>query len=175
MLAGTTRRYFSRKCVMSPIFYVNAKPHIGHLYTAVYCDAIHRYNQIRHGESFFSIGTDEHGLKIQKKAAELGFDKPLLMCDKNADLFKKLFDEANIRESRFIRTTDADHLESVHSIWHKILANGNIVKGSHSGYYSTNEETFFPEKDLIKNSEGQLTVPGSREVCDFVTEENFVF
>ena len=66
----------SSPCVMSPIFYVNAQPHIGHLYTAVYCDAIHRYNRLRQGDSFFSIGTDEHGLKIQKKAAELGFDSP---------------------------------------------------------------------------------------------------
>ena len=53
-----------RPNVMSPIFYVNAQPHIGHLYTAVFCDAVHRFSQMRHGESFFSIGTDEHGLKI---------------------------------------------------------------------------------------------------------------
>ena len=94
---------------MSPIFYVNARPHIGHLYTAVYCDAIHRFNLLRHGDSFFSIGTDEHGIKIQKKAAQLGYDSPLDMCDENTAHFKRLFQEANLSESRFVRTTEDTH------------------------------------------------------------------
>ena len=65
------------RCVMSPIFYVNAQPHIGHLYTAVLCDATARYHrQIKQHKVFFSIGTDEHGLKIQKRAQQDGYESP---------------------------------------------------------------------------------------------------
>ena len=80
-----------------------------------------------------------------------------------------------MRESRFIRTTDAEHKISVQALWDKLLKNGAIIKGGHSGYYSTNEETFFPEKDLEKSEDGQMMVPGSGEICEFVTEENYVF
>lgn len=97
------------------------------------------------------------------------------MCDQNADLFRALFEAANVRESRFIRTTDKDHKLSVQAMWQTLLKNGHIVKGSHSGFYSTNEETFFPEKDLVKSESGDYLVPGSGEICDYVTEENYVF
>ena len=60
-------------------------------------------------------------------------------------------------------------------MWNKLSLGGHIIKGSHSGYYSTNEETFFPEKDLDKNVNGQMTVPATGEICDYVTEENYVF
>jgi len=79
------RHHFSKvydSCIMSPIFYVNAQPHIGHLYTAVLCDASARYKKAIKQESvFFSIGTDEHGLKIQKRAKEDGYESPKAMCD----------------------------------------------------------------------------------------------
>ena len=160
---------------MSPIFYVNAKPHIGHLYTALYCDAVHMFNKLQTGDSFFSIGTDEHGLKIQKKAQSLGYDSPQAMCDENAEHFAELFRQAKVVPSTFIRTTDSRHRVSVQAMWNKLQRAGHIVKGSHSGYYSTNEETFFPEKDLVKAEDGSMRVPGSGEVCDFVTEDNYVF
>lgn len=81
-------RYFSgktgvRKVITTPIFYVNATPHIGHLYTAIYCDAIARYHRINGDDVLFSTGTDEHGIKIQKKAIEANTD-PKLFCDNNA-------------------------------------------------------------------------------------------
>ena len=99
--------------VMSPIFYVNAKPHIGHLYTAVYCDAIHRFNKQSCGSSFFSIGTDEHGLKIQKRAELSHNGSPQALCDENSTHFAKLFRAANLSESRFVRTTEEGHKRSV--------------------------------------------------------------
>ena len=82
---------------------------------------------------------------------------------------------ANVAESRFIRTTEPDHRRSVQAFWAKLKVNGAIVKGSHSGYYSTNEETFFPEKDLERNESGEMTVPATGEVCEYVTEQNYVF
>ena len=60
-------------------------------------------------------------------------------------------------------------------MWNTLNKNGYIIKGGHEGYYSTNEETFFPEKDLVKNERGEMTVAGSGEVCDYVREENYVF
>lgn len=78
------KRWFSSKnidrCIMSPIFYVNAAPHIGHLYTALYCDAAARHARLTGKSVLFSIGTDEHGLKIQKKAQSEG-KTPLELCD----------------------------------------------------------------------------------------------
>ena len=76
------------------------------------------------------------------------------MCDENAAHFAKLFKDANLSHSRFIRTTEHDHKSSVSAMWKKLNDNGFIVKGSHQGYYSTNEETFFPEKDLVKDESG---------------------
>jgi methionyl-tRNA synthetase len=80
---------------MSPIFYVNAAPHIGHLYTALYCDAAARHTRQQGKSVFFSIGTDEHGLKIQKRAAVEG-KSPLQLCDENSEVFKKLFETGEI-------------------------------------------------------------------------------
>lgn len=97
------------------------------------------------------------------------------MCDQNSNHFKDLFKVAGIEESRFVRTTDADHKVSVQHLWNRLVENGAIVKGSHSGYYSTNDETFYPEKDLVKAEDGSASVPGSREVLEYVTEENYVF
>ena len=107
------RRSFSKKCVMSPIFYVNAAPHIGHLYTAILCDASARFERLKGNDCFFSIGTDEHGLKIQKRATEDGYSDPKEMCDINSSVFKKLFDESRISYDKFIRTTDLEHKTAV--------------------------------------------------------------
>ena len=124
LFGAVTRQFCSTKIskqptrnVMSPIFYVNAQPHIGHMYTAVYCDAVHRFNCHHHNDSFFSIGTDEHGLKIQKKATILGYDSPKTMCDENAAQFARLFDISNVNSSTFIRTTEPRHRTSVEKIW----------------------------------------------------------
>ncbi len=102
MLSMFSRRYFAAKVVItSPIFYVNAKPHIGHLYTALHCDAMARYHRLAGDKVFFSTGTDEHGLKIQKRALEEG-KEPLEFCDFYSNEFKKLFSHANIAYDRFI-------------------------------------------------------------------------
>ena len=107
----STHSHRYNKCIKSPIFYVNAAPHIGHLYTAVYCDSLARYHRLKANDKqagFFSIGTDEHGMKIQKRALQEGFTNPLQMCDENSMIFKNLFakDKANVDYDRFIRTTD---------------------------------------------------------------------
>ena len=161
------RRLFSTRtidrCIMSPIFYVNAAPHIGHLYTALYCDAAARHARSQGKNVLFSIGTDEHGLKIQKKASIEG-KTPLELCDQNSATFEKLFKAAELSHDIYIRTTSPLHKESVQSFWNKLNENKAISLGSHTGFYSTNDETFVVEKDLIKEGEHFKTQAG--EVCE---------
>ena len=94
------------------------------------------------------------------------------MCDSNAAVFKELFaagsTRAGVSYDRFIRTTDASHKVAVAHMWQKLKDNGYIVKGQHQGFYSTNEETFFMEKDLEKDSNGNMIVPHTGEVCELV-------
>lgn len=109
----------------------------------------------------------------------MGFDDPLKMCDDNAAIFKDLFSKSNSRAgidyNRFVRTTSDSHKEAVAHMWEKLKSNGYIVKGKHRGYYSTNEETFFMEKDLEKDTDGNMVVPGTGEKCELVMEDNYVF
>ena len=101
------------------------------------------------------------------------------MCDSNAAVFKDLFSEQNSRAKigydRFVRTTEESHAEAVRNMWQKLKSNGYIEKGVHQGFYSTNEETFFMEKDLEKDDLGNMIVPHTGEVCELVKEENYVF
>jgi methionyl-tRNA synthetase len=112
-MLSISQRLFSKKVVItSPIFYVNARPHIGHLYTAVQCDAMARFHRLNGDTVFFATGTDEHGLKIQKKALEECKD-PHTFCTHYSDIFKTLFSQASISYDRFVRTTDQDHIHAV--------------------------------------------------------------
>ena len=101
------------------------------------------------------------------------------MCDSNAAVFKDLFSEspakAYIDYDRFVRTTEESHKAAVAHLWEKLRSNGYIVKGQHRGFYSTNEETFFMEKDLDKDLDGNMIVPHSGEICELVKEDNYVF
>ena len=161
------------KVVLSPIFYVNSKPHIGHMFTAVVCDAAARYHRHLEGKTtFFSIGTDEHGLKIQKAAQAMKTDE-LAFCTANSNLFKDLFKACSVDYDSFIRTSDQEHHKAVGKVWNMIKANGSIVSGDHKGYYSVNEETFVPTKDLINEAGVYKTELG--ETVQEVTEMNYKF
>ena len=105
-----------------------AAPHVGHLYSALLADALHRWKRIKnpHISSLFSVGTDEHGLKIQQAA---GSEDPKALCDRNSDKFRKLFDAADISYTNFVRTTDANHAVSVKHTWNVLRSKNLIVKG----------------------------------------------
>jgi methionyl-tRNA synthetase len=119
---------FSRvKLVTTPIFYVNAQPHIGHLYTAILADAIKESYIIQGYKAYLSTGTDEHGLKVYRKAKENNMDTKAF-CDLNSRKFKELFDLSEIRYDNFIRTTDDKHKNEVYWFWHKMA--GKISKSS---------------------------------------------
>ncbi|KXS12432.1 hypothetical protein M427DRAFT_46361 [Gonapodya prolifera JEL478] len=145
--------------VSTPIFYVNASPHIGHLYSAVLVDVLNRWHVFKGCKTLFSTGTDEHGLKIQEAAAKAG-QPPLQFCDDISIRFKNLFDRANISYTDFIRTTEPRHVEAVKHLWNTLYEKGYIYKGEHQGWYAVSDETFVPEN-------------GIEEVVDEMTGEKY--
>ncbi|CAE6442460.1 unnamed protein product [Rhizoctonia solani] len=137
--------------VTTPIFYPNADPHIGHLYSMVLADILARYSRLRHPfrQVVFSTGTDEHGLKIQQAAKNKGVS-PQELCDQLSLKFKILASNSNISHTRFIRTTDNDHVLAVKRFWKRLVERGHIYKGTHSGWYSVSDECFYPESQVEK-------------------------
>ncbi|QRV80422.1 methionyl-tRNA synthetase [Ceratobasidium sp. AG-Ba] len=115
----------------------------------VIADILARYSRLRHPlrSVVFSTGTDEHGLKIQQAAKEKGM-APLEFCDRLSERFKLLAKSADVSYSRFIRTTEQDHVLAVKRFWKRLVDRGHIYKGSHSGWYSVSDECFYPESQV---------------------------
>jgi methionyl-tRNA synthetase len=113
--------------ITTPIFYVNANPHIGHLYTAIYADAIKQTFLLQNKKAILTTGTDEHGLKILQKAKENKMDVKAF-CDKNSNKFKELFDLVKIKYDDYIRTTEDRHFNEVHRFWNDLYLKGKIIK-----------------------------------------------
>jgi methionyl-tRNA synthetase len=134
--------------ITTPIYYVNDKPHIGHAYTTIAADVMARFQKEQNREVFFLTGTDEHGLKIQKEAEELG-EKPQEFVDGIAGQFKKLWQELDIEYSRFIRTTDDAHKKTVQIVLQNLFDKGVIYKGAYEGLYCVGCEQFKNEADLV--------------------------
>lgn len=134
--------------VTSPIFYVNAKPHLGHLYSMLLCDSRNRWEKLNPSrKSYFLTGTDEHGLKIQEVAAKQGVECKALV-DQVSNNFKNLAEKLNIHYDRFMRTTDKDHIKAVEFFWDLMEKKSLIYEGSHNGWYSVSDETFYPESQI---------------------------
>ncbi|KAI5205121.1 hypothetical protein E4T39_03228 [Aureobasidium subglaciale] len=133
--------------VTTPIFYVNAAPHAGHLYTMVLADVLKRWQLLKGRKAILLTGTDEHGMKIQQASAKAGSD-PKPFCDKGADIFKNLAARAELSNDHFIRTTDASHKEAVEYAWHLLNERGYIYQSKHEGWYSVSDETFYPESQV---------------------------
>ncbi|XP_058453829.1 methionine--tRNA ligase, mitochondrial-like [Malaya genurostris] len=166
--------------VTTPIFYVNAAPHIGHLYSAVIADAIHRFNglvnrpQSSHSTSIFCTGTDEHGTKIQQ-AAQNHSVPVATYCQQISDRYRGLFNNFDISHTRFIRTTDQDHMVAVQHFWKALEATGNIYSAQYSGWYCIPDETFLTESQLKENDQGIKVSAESGHPVEWTEEKNFMF
>ncbi len=130
--------------VTTPIFYVNAAPHIGHMYTMILTDVLKRWQQMKNRRAIMLTGTDEHGIKIQRTAAKAGIE-PQEFCDKGADVFKQLAAQIDISHDIFMRTTDEKHKQAVEYAWQMLEQGGYIYESKHEGWYSVSDETFYPQ------------------------------
>ncbi|MBQ9111908.1 MAG: methionine--tRNA ligase [Oscillospiraceae bacterium] len=154
--------------ITTPIYYPSGNPHIGHCYTTVACDSIARYRRMQGYDVMFLTGTDEHGLKIEQKAAEAGVT-PKEYVDKIVEIFKNLWEYMNISYDRYIRTTDDYHVESVQKIFKALYDKGYIYKGKYTGKYCTPCESFWTSSQL---KDGKCPDCG-REVVDAEEEAYF--
>ncbi|KAK5020792.1 methionyl-tRNA synthetase-like protein [Cryomyces antarcticus] len=130
--------------ITTPIFYVNAAPHVGHLYTIVLTDILKRWQVLQGNKALLCTGTDEHGMKIQQASAKAG-SEPKPFCDKGAEVFKSLAARAQVKYDHFVRTTDPAHKEAVQYAWYLLKERGYIYTSKHEGWYSVSDETFYPE------------------------------
>ena len=134
--------------ITTPIYYPSGNPHIGHCYTTVACDSIARYRRMQGYDVMFLTGTDEHGLKIEQKAAEKGVT-PKEYVDEVVKTFKSLWNFMNVDYDRYIRTTDDYHIKTVQKIFKELYDKGYIYKGEYSGKYCTPCESFWTESQLV--------------------------
>lgn len=155
--------------ITTPIYYPSANFHIGHCYTTIIADAIARYKRLTGYDVFYLTGTDEHGLKIQKKAEEVGVT-PQEYVDEIVGNAKDLWKSLNISYDKFIRTTDKEHVECVQKIFKKLYDQGDIYKGEYKGLYCTPCESFWTETQLV---DGKCPDCG-RDVNE-VSEEAYFF
>jgi methionyl-tRNA synthetase len=153
----------------TPIYYVNAEPHLGHTYTTVVTDTLKRYYKSIGYETFFLTGTDEHGDKIAQAAAGSGTD-PKSYVDRVSNLFRRTWDTCGISYDHFIRTTDDYHKGFVQKTLQKIYDAGDIYFGEYGGFYCYGCERFYTEKELVDGK-----CPDHQTAPDYISEKNYFF
>jgi methionyl-tRNA synthetase len=153
--------------ITTPIYYVNARPHIGHTYTTIACDAIARRQRMMGLDTYFLTGTDEHGQKIQR-AAEAAGRSPQQFTDEVSAQFRSLWDRMGITYDDYIRTTSERHKIGVQELWRRIRDNGYIYKGSYTGQYCVFDELYV---DVPPGA----PCPECGRPTETVKEENYFF
>ncbi len=155
--------------ITTPIYYPSNKLHIGHSYTTVAADAMARYKRLRGYDVIFLTGTDEHGQKIERRAAEENVT-PQAFVDNIVEWIKDLWKTMDISYDRFIRTTDKEHEETVQKIFKKLYEKGDIYKSEYEGLYCTPCESFFTEHQLVDGN-----CPDCGRPVEKVKEESYFF
>ena len=135
----------------TPIYYVNDHPHIGHIYTTVVADTIARYRRLNGDEVYFLTGTDEHGQKIERAAAERGVE-PIVLADEVVARYHSLWREMGISHDDFIRTTDPRHARGVCEVIARMASSDDFYVAQHEGWYCAGCETYYTEKELLEDS-----------------------
>lgn len=160
----------------TPIYYVNAAPHLGTAYTTVAADTVARYQRMNGYDVAFVTGMDEHGQKVADTAAAKGMS-PQEWCDSMEPAFRETWDLLNITYTDFVRTTEPRHARSVQKFWCDLYDKGYLYKGSYEGWYCVHEETYYAESDLEKNEEGQFVCPDCKRPVQLMAsgEENWFF
>ena len=133
--------------ICTPIYYVNAKPHLGHAYTSTVADCMTRFQRLMGKDCYLLTGTDEHGDKIVQAAEKQGLT-PQQLTDEVSAEFKALLPKLGVEYTRFIRTTEQEHKLAVQAFLQKVYDNGDIYFGEYGGHYCYGCERFYTEKEL---------------------------
>jgi len=155
--------------ISTAIDYPSEKPHLGHCLEKIQADVIARYKRLQGFDVHFSIGTDEHGLKIQRYAQKAG-KKPQEFVDEMSGYFKDLWEKLNISNDDFVRTTEKRHIKVVQEIIKKIYKKGDIYKGKYKGLYCVDCESYYMPKDLIDGK-----CPIHHKLPELIEEEGYFF
>lgn len=155
--------------VTTPIYYVNARPHLGHAYTTILADVVCRFYSMRGAETFFLTGTDEHGEKIVRAAKKEKLS-PRSYADKISAQFRDLWPELSVRYSHFIRTTDHSHIAVVKQVLQKIYDKGDIYFSEYEGRYCFGCERFYTDRELIDGK-----CPDHETEPEAIKESNYFF
>lgn len=155
--------------VTTPIYYVNAQPHIGHAYTTIVADVMARFYRQSGYETFFMTGTDEHGDKIAEAARNSG-ESAKAYADKISSQFRNLWPKLNITNDYFIRTTDENHIQTVQTILQKVYDAGDIYFGKYGGYYCVGCERFYTQTELVDGK-----CPDHQTAPEYREESNYFF
>src|SRR5690349_17788242 len=136
--------------ITTPIYYPNAEPHLGHVYTTLCADTVARYHRLAGDETFFLTGTDEHGIKMVKTAAAQSIE-PQQLVDRVVKVFEDVCKEFEVSNDDFIRTSSERHKKAVTEIVKQLVANDDIYLGSYQGWYDEGQEEFVTETEAKAN------------------------
>ena len=159
--------------VTTPIYYVNGAPHIGHAYTSIATDVLARFKRLDGCDVFFLTGTDEHGQKVARAAADAGTD-PQSFTDKVSADFRDMSDKMGVSYDDWIRTTEERHKRSCTELWRRIADAGHIYLGHYEGWYAVRDEAFYDEAELTAAADGTKLAPTGAPVA-WVREPSYFF
>ena len=159
----------SESFITTPIYYINAQPHIGHAYTTMLADAIARSRRLMGDTVFFLTGTDEHGQKVERAAQKAGMPTPAF-ADQVSAAFRQMSLDLKTSNDDFIRTTEPRHYAAAQEIWRRVQRAGDIYKGEYEGWYCTVDEIFVPEAQLV---DGRCPTCGGK--VERLKEESYYF
>ncbi|CUG85473.1 methionyl-tRNA synthetase, putative [Bodo saltans] len=164
--------------VTTPIYYVNAAPHIGHVFSTLVADCVARYHRVKGEDVYFMTGTDEHGQKVAQAAEKKG-KTPFDFCTDVSNEFKDCFKTMRFDNDYFIRTTDATHEAVVQELWTKLEAEGDIFLGKYEGWYCLSDEAYVTQQYVTDgvDREGKpcKISTESKNPVTWVAEDNYMF
>jgi methionyl-tRNA synthetase len=163
----------SRYYITTPIYYVNGAPHIGHAYTSIAADVMARWKRLDGFDVLFLTGTDEHGQKVEKAAADAGVDPQVFTDGISAD-FRDMAVTMGVSFDDYIRTTEERHKVSCAELWKRIDASGNIYLGHYEGWYAVRDEAFYDDEELTTRPDGSKVAPSGAPV-EWVREPSYFF
>ena len=155
--------------ITTPIYYINAEPHLGHAYTTMVADAIARSRRLMGEDVFFLTGTDEHGQKVERAAQKAGVETHEF-AERTAAKYRDLFKVLNISNDDFVRTTEPRHIRAAQDIWRRVRDRGYLYKAEYEGWYCTVDELYVPEAQLV---DGRCPTCGN--AVERLSEQSYFF